>query len=84
MTEPALPLVPETLCIGQARLTAGLDRMDRVDLTAYHSIFGKLPRLTADELISMTERVDLRGRGGAAFPVGRKLRATVSAARARK
>ena len=34
MTEPTVPLVPETLCIGQARLTAGLDRMDRVDLTA--------------------------------------------------
>jgi NADH:ubiquinone oxidoreductase subunit F (NADH-binding)/ferredoxin len=84
MSELALPSVPETLCIGQARLTAGLDRMDRIDLTAYHSIFGKLPRLTADELISATERVDLRGRGGAAFPVARKLRATVSSARVRK
>ena len=84
MTEPTVPLVPETLCIGQARLTAGLDRMDRVDLTAYHSIFGKLPRLSADELIAMTERVDLRGRGGAAFPVGRKLRATATAVRARR
>ena len=84
MMNVALPAIPETLCIGQARLTAGLDRMDRVGLAAYHSIFGKLPRLTADELISMAERVDLRGRGGAAFPVGRKLRATVSAARARR
>ena len=55
MTEPALPPVPETLCIGQARLTAGLDRMDRIDLTAYHSIFGKLPRLTADELIDWSK-----------------------------
>jgi NADH:ubiquinone oxidoreductase subunit F (NADH-binding)/ferredoxin len=84
MTELTRPAVPETLCIGQARLTAGLDRMDRIDLTAYHSIFGKLPRLTADELIGVTERVDLRGRGGAAFPVARKLRATVSSARARR
>ena len=84
MTTLALPPVPETLCIGQARLTAGLDRMDRVDLAAYHSIFGKLPRLTADELISVTERVDLRGRGGAAFPVSRKLQATLDASRTRK
>ena len=29
MTEPALPPVPETLCIGQARLTAGLDQIGR-------------------------------------------------------
>ena len=57
--------MPETLCIGQARLTAGLDRLERIDLNAYQSIFGKLPRLTADELISMAAQVDLRGRGGA-------------------
>jgi NADH:ubiquinone oxidoreductase subunit F (NADH-binding) len=84
MTTMTLPPMPETLCIGQARLTAGLDRMDRVDLTAYHSIFGKLPRLTIEELISVTERVDLRGRGGAAFPVARKLKATQTAVKARR
>jgi NADH:ubiquinone oxidoreductase subunit F (NADH-binding)/ferredoxin len=84
MTTMTLPPLPETLCIGQARLTAGLDRMDRVDLTAYHSIFGKLPRLTIEELISVTERVDLRGRGGAAFPVARKLKATQAAVKARR
>jgi NADH:ubiquinone oxidoreductase subunit F (NADH-binding)/ferredoxin len=84
MTAMTLPPLPETLCIGQARLTAGLDRMDQVDLAAYHSIFGKLPRLTAEELISITERVDLRGRGGAAFPVARKLRATQSSVKARR
>jgi NADH:ubiquinone oxidoreductase subunit F (NADH-binding)/ferredoxin len=80
----SLPAVPETLCIGQARLTAGLDRLERIDLSAYQSIFGKLPRLTADELITMAEQVDLRGRGGAAFPVARKLKSTVASARARK
>lgn len=80
----ALPPVPETLCIGQARLTAGLDRMQQIDLAAYQSIFGKLPRLTADQLIAMAQQVDLRGRGGAAFPVARKLQATVAAARSRK
>ncbi len=80
----SLPPVPETLCIGQPRLTAGLDRLERIDLAAYQAIFGKLPRLTASQLIAMTERVDLRGRGGAAFPVARKLAATAAAARARK
>jgi NADH:ubiquinone oxidoreductase subunit F (NADH-binding)/ferredoxin len=79
-----LPPVPETLSIGGARLTAGLDRLKQVDLAAYQSIFGKLPRLTSDQLIAMAEQVDLRGRGGAAFPVARKLRATVTSAKARK
>ena len=27
--------VPETFCIGQPRLTAGLDRWRRIDLAAY-------------------------------------------------
>jgi NADH:ubiquinone oxidoreductase subunit F (NADH-binding) len=75
---------PEVLCIGQPRLTAGLDRLRRIDLATYDGVFGRLPRLTAQQLISMNEQVDLRGRGGAAFPVARKLSAVVEAARARK
>jgi NADH:ubiquinone oxidoreductase subunit F (NADH-binding) len=43
-----------------------------------------MPRLTAEQLISMNEQVDLRGRGGAAFPVACKLAAVLEAARARK
>jgi NADH:ubiquinone oxidoreductase subunit F (NADH-binding)/ferredoxin len=78
------PPAPQTLSIGQARLFAGLDRVQHIDLNAYQAIFGKLPRLTADQLIAMAQQVDLRGRGGAAFPVARKLQATVTAARARK
>ena len=75
---------PEALCIGQPRLTAGLDRLRRIDLAAYDGVFGRLPRLTAQQLISINEQVDLRGRGGAAFPVARKLSAVLEAARARK
>ena len=75
---------PEVLCIGQPRLTAGLDRLRRIDLAAYDGVFGRLPRLTAQQLISINEQVDLRGRGGAAFPVARKLSAVLEAARARK
>ncbi len=75
---------PEAFCIGQRRLTAGLDRFRRIDLAGYHMVFGRLPCLTAERLIGMAERVDLRGRGGAAFPVAQKLAAVLDAANARK
>ena len=68
---------PTIMRIGAARLTAGLDRLPRLDLKAHRDIFGPLPRLSAEELISMTEQVDLRGQGGAAFPFARKLSAVV-------
>jgi len=73
---------PAIMRIGAARLTAGLDRMPRLDLDAHREIFGPLPRLSIEELISMAEQVDLRGQGGAAFPFGRKLRAVVQSAQA--
>jgi NADH:ubiquinone oxidoreductase subunit F (NADH-binding)/ferredoxin len=78
------PPGPDAMCIGQARLTAGLDRFERIDLTTHYSVFGNLPRLTAEELIDAAERVRLCGRGGAAFPFGRKLKSVVEAARRRK
>ncbi len=81
MTPPA---GPRAMCIGQARLTAGLDRFERIDLTTHYSVFGNLPRLTADQLIDAAERVNLRGRGGAAFPTGRKIKSVVQSARQRK
>src|SRR5256714_8497887 len=68
---------PTIMRIGAVRLTAGRDRMPRLTLDARRDIFGPLPRLTAEELISMTEQVDLRGQGGAAFPFARKLSAVV-------
>ena len=79
-----LATMPEAFCIGQPRLTAGLDRFRRIDLAGHHLVFGQLPRLTAEQLIRMTGQVDLRGRGGAAFPVARKLAAVLDAARTRK
>ena len=81
MTSSALP---DVMCIGQARLTAGLDRLERIDLNTHFEVFGTLPRLTADQLIGMAEQVELRGRGGAAFPVGRKVKAVVQSARQRR
>jgi len=78
------PGVPEVLSIGRPRLTAGLDRLKRLDLTAYRAAFGPAPTLAPGRLIEMAEQVDLRGRGGAAFPVARKLRAVQAAAQARR
>jgi NADH:ubiquinone oxidoreductase subunit F (NADH-binding)/ferredoxin len=74
----------ETLCIGQPRLTAGLNRWRRIDLTAYRMMFGRSPRLSAEQLIRLADQVDLRGRGGATFPVARKLSAVLEACRSRK
>jgi len=76
--------VPQVMCIGQARMTAGLDRMDRIDLASHYQVFGSLPRLTASQLVDMAEQVDLRGRGGAAFPFGRKMKAVLESRRKRK
>ncbi|HUJ07408.1 MAG TPA: NADH-ubiquinone oxidoreductase-F iron-sulfur binding region domain-containing protein [Streptosporangiaceae bacterium] len=75
---------PEVLCVGQPRLTAGLGRMACIDATAFDAVFGKLPRRTSAELIAMAQQVDLRGRGGAAFPVARKLAAVARSAHDRK
>src|SRR6202042_409945 len=73
--------VPTIMRIGAARMTAGLDRMARLDLAAHAEIFGPLPRMSAVQLIGAAARVDLRGQGGAAFPFARKLKAVIDAAR---
>lgn len=82
MSPPAGLDAPAIMRIGAARMTAGLDRMPRLDLEAHRDIFGPLPRLSAEELISMAEQVDLRGQGGAAFPFARKLTAVLKTAAA--
>ena len=73
--------VPTIMRIGAARMTAGLDRMGRLDLAAHTEIFGPLPRMSAQQLMDAAARVDLRGQGGAAFPFARKLKAVLDAAR---
>src|SRR5579859_3598075 len=79
-TNPAELDVPTIMRIGAARMTAGLDRMGRLDLAAHTEIFGPLPRVSAEQLIDMAAQVDLRGQGGAAFPFARKFKAVVDAA----
>jgi len=68
-------LAAEVVQIGTPRLTAGLDRTFRLDLAAHLEVHGRFPRLTLRQLMAMVERVDLRGRGGAAFPLARKMKA---------
>lgn len=61
--------------LGTPRLTLGFDRFERLDLNRHRAMHGKLPDPWLGDLIAMAEQVDLRGRGGAAFPFGRKLAA---------
>ncbi len=76
----ARPGSPQVRHLGPARLTAGLDRFQRLDLAAHLRVHPPLPRLTRDDLLELAERIDLRGRGGAGFPFARKARAAVAAA----
>jgi NADH:ubiquinone oxidoreductase subunit F (NADH-binding)/ferredoxin len=73
--------VSEVRQIGPARLTAGLDRYRRLDLNTHYTVHDQLPDATVDAIIGMAEEVDLCGRGGAAFPFARKLRAVAANAR---
>ncbi|MFF0521161.1 NADH-ubiquinone oxidoreductase-F iron-sulfur binding region domain-containing protein [Actinomadura nitritigenes] len=67
--------------IGPPRLLAGLDRTSRLDAAA-HRLVHPVPRgLPLRELAALAESVDLRGRGGAAFPFARKLAAVHRSAR---
>jgi len=72
------------MTLGPGRLTAGLNRAGRLDLAGHRATFGTTPALTQAELISWTREVDLRGRGGAAFPFARKLTAVAEAAQRRR
>ena len=80
-TDPAELDVPTIMRIGAARMTAGLDRMTRIDLEAHGQIFGQLPRMSAEEIIDAATQVDLRGQGGASFPFARKLKAVIDASK---
>ncbi|GIH96901.1 NADH-ubiquinone oxidoreductase-F iron-sulfur binding region domain-containing protein [Planobispora siamensis] len=67
--------VPPIKRLGPARLTAGLDETRRMNLSAHRAMHGTGPRMDAQELAELADSVDLRGRGGAAFPFARKVRA---------
>jgi NADH:ubiquinone oxidoreductase subunit F (NADH-binding) len=69
--------------LSPVRLGSGLDRLRRVDLASHRAIHGPFRRRRLRDLVDLSQKVDLRGRGGAAFPFARKITAVASAARAR-
>jgi NADH:ubiquinone oxidoreductase subunit F (NADH-binding)/ferredoxin len=56
-----------------------LDHTRRLDLPAHRTVHGEPAPTDVETLIAMAEQVDMRGRGGAAFPFARKLRAVLDA-----
>ncbi|MFJ8198905.1 NADH-ubiquinone oxidoreductase-F iron-sulfur binding region domain-containing protein [Streptomyces sp. NPDC096152] len=72
--------LPEVRRLDSARLTAGLDRHQRLDLAAHTRVHPPLRPPGRDALLALAEAVDLSGRGGAGFPFARKARATLAAA----
>ncbi|MGL4745849.1 MAG: NADH-ubiquinone oxidoreductase-F iron-sulfur binding region domain-containing protein [Dermatophilaceae bacterium] len=48
---------------------------DGTDLSAHHARVGALPTIRQRQLLALTREAAVRGRGGAGFPLARKLRA---------
>jgi NADH:ubiquinone oxidoreductase subunit F (NADH-binding)/ferredoxin len=69
--------------LSPVRLLSGLDRLPRVGWAEHQAIHGAFQAASLEELLAAATRVDLRGRGGAAFPFARKATAVASAAHAR-
>ncbi|WP_274918654.1 NADH-ubiquinone oxidoreductase-F iron-sulfur binding region domain-containing protein [Streptomyces sp. WZ-12] len=72
--------LPEVGWMGSARLTAGLDRHQRLDLAAHTRTHQPLRQLDREGLLALADAVALPGRGGAGFPFARKARAALVAA----
>ena len=75
--------VPAVGHVGPPRLTAGLDRVERLDRRAHLTVHGELRPLGLEAALDLAERIGLRGRGGAGFPFARKLRAVAQSAQRR-
>jgi len=65
------PVDTTAWAIGEPRLLAGLAGAHRLDLAGHLATHGPLP--SADRLMSYLDATPLAGRGGAGFPLGRKL-----------
>jgi NADH:ubiquinone oxidoreductase subunit F (NADH-binding) len=66
---------PPAWSIGEPRLLAGSHDLARVSWPEHLAVHGPLPKATLAQLREQTGRVGLLGRGGAGFPVSRKLAA---------
>jgi NADH:ubiquinone oxidoreductase subunit F (NADH-binding) len=76
--------VPAAGPAGLPRLLAGLDPSGAtMTLAEHHAEHGPLPRVSSGDLIAAVERSGLRGRGGADFPTGVKLRSVAGNVRRR-
>ncbi|MFH8615526.1 NADH-ubiquinone oxidoreductase-F iron-sulfur binding region domain-containing protein [Streptomyces sp. NPDC017979] len=75
-----LPDVPEVRVVGLPQLTQGFDLVERLDLGLHLKVHGPLEPIAGELLARLTEEISLRGRGGAGFPFGRKLRAVAASA----
>jgi NADH-quinone oxidoreductase subunit F len=74
---PALPKVPKVGALGAARLVRRIGKVDPSSLDAYrkaggYSALAKALEMGADRVIAEVTASKLMGRGGAAFPTGRK------------
>ncbi|MFC7480630.1 hypothetical protein ACFQX7_12060 [Luedemannella flava] len=76
--------VPPVRHIGPARLTAGLNRLPRLDFATHRNVHGPLPPLSVEDLVVLTTEIKLTGRGGAGFPFATKLRAVAQQAARRR
>ncbi|MGW3357193.1 NADH-ubiquinone oxidoreductase-F iron-sulfur binding region domain-containing protein [Streptomyces bungoensis] len=72
--------LPEVRGLDVARLTAGLDRHQRLDLAAHTGVHPPLRRPDREDLLALAEAAGLSGRGGAGFPFARKARAMLATA----
>lgn len=75
-----LPDVPEVRVVGLPQLTSGFDLVEHLDLGMHLKVHGPLEPVSGERLARLAEDVELRGRGGAGFPFGHKLRAVAQAA----
>ena len=76
----ALPDVPEVRVVGLPQLTPGFDLVERLDLPMHLKVHGPLEPMGGEQLAQLSERINLKGRGGAGFPFHKKLRSVAEAA----
>ncbi|MEU9450332.1 NADH-ubiquinone oxidoreductase-F iron-sulfur binding region domain-containing protein [Streptomyces sp. NPDC048277] len=72
--------LPEVRWQDPARLTAGLESHQRLDLATHTRVHATVRPWGREGLLALAEAVRLAGRGGAGFPFARKARATLAAA----